>query len=82
MDGLEIVLGEQMEGAEELVIFEVEGAGSLKVATEGKQGGRLYDEFLWGPNLAELFVVVGSGDPGSSPRSAAMVGVVVVGVKV
>ena len=33
--GLKIILGEQVERAEELVVFEVEGASSLKVAAEG-----------------------------------------------
>lgn len=75
-----IVLGEQMEGAEELVVFEVEGAGGFKVAAEGKHGRGFYDKFFRGAHLTELLVVLGGGNARCAPRTATVVGVVVVAV--
>lgn len=80
--GTYIILGEQVEGAEELVVFEVEGAGGLEVTAEGDEGRRLNNELLWGPYLAVLLVVLRSRDPRRPPRPAAVVGVVVVLVHV
>jgi hypothetical protein len=80
--GTYIILGEQVERAEELVVLEVEGPCGLEVATEGEQGRRLYNKLLWGAYLAELLVVLRGRDPGGPPRPAAMVVVVVVGVEV
>jgi len=74
VDGLEIVLCEQMERAEEFVVLEVEGAGGLEVSLEGGDVGRLYDELLGGADLSELLVALGGRDPRRPPRSA-MVGV-------
>lgn len=76
--GTYIILGEQVEGAEELVVLEIKRPCGLEVAAEGKQGRRLYNKLLWGPYLAELLVVLGGRDPGRPPRPAAVVGVVVV----
>lgn len=80
--GTYIVLGEQVEGAEELVVLEIKRPGGLEVATEGEEGGRLYNKLFWGPYLAELLVVLGSRDSGSPSRAPTMVVVVVMGVKV
>lgn len=80
MDGLKIILSEQVEGAEELVVFQVEGPGSLEVALESNRGRGLYDELLWCSDLTvELLLVLGGRDARGSPRSAPMV---VVGVAV
>ena len=62
-----------MEGAEHLVVLDVEGAGSLEVALEGEHGRGLDVELLWGADLAELLVVLLGRDPGRPPRSAAVV---------
>ena len=73
MDGLKIVLSEQVEGAEELVILDVERPCGLEVTLEGNESWGLYVELLGCPHLAELLVVVRSRDSGSPPGSAAMV---------
>lgn len=79
-----IILGEQVEGTEHLVVFNVKGAGSLKVALEGKRGWGLDVELLGGADLAELLLVLLGRDPGRTPRTAAVVrvrvGVEVLGV--
>lgn len=74
---MQIILGEQVEGAEHLVVLNVEGPGGLEVALEGDQVGGLDVELLGGAHLAELLVVLLGGHPGRPPRPAA---VVVVGV--
>lgn len=53
-----IILGEQMERAEELVVLEIERAGGLEVPLEGGDVRGLDDELLGRPYLAELLVVV------------------------
>lgn len=72
MDRLEIVLGEQMEGAEDLVVLKIERPRGFEIALEGSHGGRLDDELLWCAGLAEL-LMLGRSDPGCPPRSAPMV---------
>lgn len=72
MDGLEIIFGEQVEGAEDLVVLKVEGTGSLEVALEGGDVGSFNDELFGCANLAELLLVVRSRDPGRSPRPTAV----------
>ena len=62
-----IILGEEVEGAEHLVVLEIEGAGSLEIALEGGDGDGLYDELLGGARLTELLVVVRGRDPGRPP---------------
>lgn len=79
MDGLEIILSEQVERAEHLVVLDVKGPRGLKIALEGNHGRRLDVELLGSADLAELFVILLSRDPGRPPRSAA---VVVVGVSI
>lgn len=76
-----IVLREQVEGAEHLVVLDVERARGLEVALEGEHGGWLDVELLRGADLAELLAVLLRRDPGRPPRSAAVV-VVRVGVEV
>lgn len=76
-----IILSEQVEGAEHLIVFNVKGAGSLKVALVGDERRRLYVELLGGADLAELLVVLLGRDSGS-PSGAAAVVVVRVGVEV
>jgi hypothetical protein len=76
-----IILGEQVEGAEHLVVFNVERAGSLEVALEGEHGRRLDVELFWCAHLTDLPVVLLSRHPRRPPRSAAVV-VVRVGVEV
>ena len=68
-----IILREQVERAEHLVVFNVEGPRSLKVALESDQGRRLDVELLGSADLAELLVVLLSRDSGRPPRSAAVV---------
>lgn len=58
MDGLEIILCEQMERAEHLVVLEVEGARSLEVPLEGGDAWGLYDKLLRCSHLSELLVVL------------------------
>jgi hypothetical protein len=79
-----IILSEQMERAEHLVVLNVEGAGSLKVALEGNGRGGLDVELLGGADLAELLLLVLGRDPRCAPRSAAVVMVVgvLVGIEV
>lgn len=74
MNGLQIVLSEQVKGAEHLVVFNVEGACGLEVALEGDGRGRLDVEFLGGADLAELLVVLLGRDSGRPPRSVVVVG--------
>lgn len=74
-----IVLGEQMERAEDLVVFEIERPRSLKVPLEGSDIWGFYDKLLWGSQLAEL-LLMRRRDSGCSPRSAAVV--VVGGVRI
>lgn len=74
-----IILGEQVEGTEHLVIFNVERARGLEVALEGEHGGGLDGELFRGAHLSDLAVVLLSRHPGRPPRSAAVV-VVRVGV--
>lgn len=81
MDGLQIILSEQVEGAEHLIVFNVKGAGGLKVALVGDEGGRLDVELLGGADLAELLVVLLGRDSGGPSRAAAVV-VMRVGVEV
>lgn len=77
-DSTYIILGEQVERAEHLVVFNVEGTGGLEVALESN-GRRGFDvELLGGADLAELLLLVLSRDPGCAPRSAAVVVVIVV----
>lgn len=68
-----IILGKQVERAEHLVVLDVEGPCSLKVALEGKHRGRLDVELLRRAHLAELLLVLLRRDPGRPPRSAAVV---------
>lgn len=83
VDGLKIILSEQVERAEHLVVLNVEGAGGLKVALEGNGRWWLDVELLGCANLAELLLLVLRRDPGRTPRSAAvMVVVVLVGIEV
>lgn len=70
VDGLQIVVGKQVERAEDLVVLEVEGASGLEVAAEGDHAGGL-DVLLGGPDVAELLVVVGSSGARLSPGAAA-----------
>jgi hypothetical protein len=77
-----IVLGEQMEGAEHLVVLNVERPCSLKIALECEHRRRLDVKLLWGAHLAELLVVLLGRDPGRPPRAAAVVVVVGVGIDV
>lgn len=79
---MKIVLGEQVEGAEELVVLEIERPGGLEVATESEERRLLDYELFGGPYLAELLVVLRRRDPGRPPRPAPMVVVVVMGIKV
>jgi len=72
VDGLKIILGEQMERAEQLVVFQIERPCGLEVAFEGRQSGRLDDELFGCSNLAELLLVLSSRDSGLPPRSAPM----------
>lgn len=74
-----IVLSEQVKGAEKLVVLQIKRPGGLEVAAEGDQVGRLDDELLGCPCLAELLVVLRRREPWPPPRPAAMV---VVGVRV
>lgn len=79
VNGLEIILSEQMEGAEHLVVFEVERPCGFEVSLEGNGAWRFDDKLLWCSHLTvELLLVLGSRDTRGSPRSAAVV--VVVGV--
>lgn len=74
-----IILGEQVEGAEHLVVLNVKGPRGLEVALEGEHRGRLDGELFRGADLSDLAVVLRCRDPRRPPRSAA---VVVVGVSV
>jgi hypothetical protein len=76
-----IILSEQVKGAEHLIVFDVKGAGGLKVALVGDERGRLDVELLGGADLAELLVVLLGRDSGG-PSGAAAVVVVRVGVEV
>lgn len=78
VDGLQIILSEQVERAEHLVVLDVERAGSLEVALEGNGRGGLHVELLGGADLAELLLLMLGRDPWRAPRSAAVVVVVVV----
>lgn len=62
-----------MEGAEELVVLEIERPRSLEVALEGGDVGRFYDELLGRSHGTKLLVVLGCRDPRRPPRSAAVV---------
>jgi hypothetical protein len=73
VDGLKIILGEQVERAEHLVILDVERPRGLEVTLECKHRGRLDVELLGRAHLADLSVVLLSRDPGRPPRSAAVV---------
>lgn len=78
MNGLEIILSEQMKRAEHLVVFEVEGSCSFEIALEGNRARGFYDKLLWCSDLTvELLLVLGSRDPRGSPRSGAVMVVVV-----
>jgi hypothetical protein len=77
-----IVLSEQVEGAEHLVILNVERPRGLEVALECKHRGWLDVELLGRAHLADLPVILLSRDPGRPPRSAAVVVVIVMGVRV
>lgn len=69
VDGLQIVVGQKMEGTKELVVVEVKGTSSLEVATEGSDAWGL-DGLLGSAGSPEvLVVVVGGSRPGSSPRA-------------
>lgn len=81
MDGLQIILREQVEWAEHLVVFNVERPCGLEVSLECDHGRWLDVEILGGANLAVLLVTLLGRHPGRPPRSAAMV-VVRVGVEV
>jgi len=78
VDGLQIILSEQVERAEHLVVLDVERAGGLEVALEGNGRRWLHVEFLGGADLAELLLLMLGRDPWRAPRSAAVVVVVVV----
>lgn len=73
MDGLQIILREQMERAEHLVVLDVERPRGLEVALEGNHVGRLDVELLRGAHLAELLMALLGRDPRRPPRSAAVV---------
>jgi hypothetical protein len=78
MDGWQIlatyiILREQVEGAEHLIVLDVERSGGLEVALVGDEGGRLDVEFLGGADLAELLVVLLSRDSRRPPGPAAVV---------
>jgi len=81
VDGLEIILSEQVERAEHLVVLNVERPCGLEVALEGEHGRWLDVELFRRAHLSDLPLGVLSRDPGRPPRSAAVV-VVRVGVKV
>lgn len=73
-----IILRQQVKRAEHLVILELEGAGSLEVATEGDDTGRLGD--LLGRSAGpEVFVrVMQRRQPRGTARAATMVMVIVI----
>jgi len=77
MDGLQVVVGQQVEGAEDLVVLEVEGAGGVKGHLEGHGplGGLLFCLSLQaqGSGVLVVMVVMGSGSPGGPPRPPGMV---------
>lgn len=75
VDGLEIILSEQVEGAEDLVVLQIERPRSLKVPLEGGDVGGLYDELFRCSHWTELFVTLGCRGPRRSPRSAAVMSV-------
>jgi len=58
MDGLKIVVCQQMERAEDLIILDIKGPGGLKVPSKGGYIGRLNDLFRTS-HRTELLVVVG-----------------------
>jgi hypothetical protein len=77
-----IVGCQQMEGAKQLVVLEVEGAGGLELAAEVELHGRLESGLLLelqGSQLLLVVVVLAAGGPGRPPRAAL---VVLVGVHV
>jgi hypothetical protein len=63
-----------VEGAKQLVVLQIERPRSLKVALEGGNVRRLYDELLGCSHLTELLLALGCREPGRPPRSAAMMG--------
>ena len=74
MDGLKIILSEQVERTEHLIVFNIKGPGGLEVTLECEHGRRLDVELLWRAHLlSDLPVVLLSRDPGRPPRSAAVV---------
>lgn len=73
-----IILRQQVKRAEHLVVLELEGAGSLEVATEGNHVGRLGD-LLGRPAWPEVFVrVMQRRQPRGTARTATMVMVIVI----
>lgn len=74
VNGLEIILGEQMERAEHLVVLEVERPCGLEIALEGNRAWGFDDKLLGCSHLTvELLLVLSSRDPRGSPRSAVVV---------
>jgi hypothetical protein len=53
-----IILGEQVEGAEELVVLEIERPCGLEIALKGGHCLGLDNELLWCSDLAELLLVL------------------------
>jgi hypothetical protein len=71
-----------VERAKHLVVLNVKRPRGLKVALEREHRRRLDVELLWRAHLTDLSVVLLSRDPGRPSRSAAVVVVVVMGVRV
>lgn len=67
-----IVLGQEMERTEELVVFEVKGAGSLEVSTERLLHGRLLRLLLetQSSHLLLVLAVRRARGTGRAPRPA------------
>jgi len=80
VDGLQIVLCEQVERAEHLIVLDVKGPCSLEITLECDEVGWLDVELLGGADLAEVLVVLGR-EPRCPPRAASVV-VVRVGIHV
>jgi hypothetical protein len=73
VNGLEIILGEQMERAEHLVVLEVERPCGFEIALEGNRAWGFDDELLGCSHLTVELLLVLSRDPRGSPRSAVVV---------